>query len=178
MNFEQIILTPGTLTTMLASAIAPVTLISGVAFLITIMSDRYGRSINRIRTLLEENKKIKHSHLDQQHLEEQIKILFSRIRALRNTMTFATGSIFFVVLTICGSFSSLLFKFPNAIFIAITFMIALTFLVVAVSGLIRDILISLQAIKIEIKIGTNIKIQDAETLINVKNIDEDHIISL
>jgi|GEM_PF-6794336 len=69
-------------------------------------------------------------------------------------MACAMASIFFVVITVCGSFSSLLLKAPNALFVAGAFMTALLLLVVAVCGLIRDILISLQAIKIEINYAT------------------------
>ena len=138
---------------MLASAIAPVTLISGIAFLISIMANRYGRCIDRIRVILRESKAISSSDpKESQHLKKQIKILYARTRALRTTMTLAASSVFCVVLTICGSFASLLLGFPSASLVAMIFLIALLLLVLAIFGFIRDILISLQAVKVEIKI--------------------------
>jgi hypothetical protein len=146
-------LTTRVLTSMLSSAIAPVTLISGMAFLISIMATRYARCIDRIRVILKEIKSINGGVecKETQHLQRQIRILYARTKALRTTMTFAASSVFCVVLTIFGSFSSMMFEFPNALTVASIFLIALLLLVAAVSGFIRDILISLRAVKVEIQ---------------------------
>ncbi len=145
-------LTTRVLTSMLSSAIAPVTLISGMAFLISIMATRYARCIDRIRVILKELKAMGGAHCNEgQHLRRQIRILYARTKALRTTMTFAASSVFCVVLTIFGSFSSMMFEFPSALTVASIFLIALLLLVAAVSGFIRDILISLRAVKVEIQ---------------------------
>ncbi len=150
---ESTHLTTRVLTSMLSSAIAPVTLISGMAFLISIMANRYARCIDRIRVILKEVQSINGGVecKETQHLQRQIRILYARTKALRTTMTFAASSVFCVVLTIFGSFSSMMFEFPNALTVASIFLIALLLLVAAVSGFIRDILISLRAVKVEIQ---------------------------
>ncbi len=150
---ENLHLTTRVLTSMLSSAIAPVTLISGMAFLISIMATRYARCIDRIRVILKEIKAINGDPecKETRHLHRQVRILYARTRSLRTTMTFAAVSVFCVVLTICGSFSSMMFEFPNALTVASIFLVALLLLVAAVSGFIRDILISLRAVKVEIE---------------------------
>lgn len=153
---ENMQLTTRVLTSMLSSAIAPVTLISGMAFLISIMATRYARCIDRIRVILKEIKQIGGGDsLESKHLRRQIRILYARTRALRTTMTLAGFSVFFVVLTVCGSFSSMMFEFPNALTVAAIFLVSLLLLVAAVTGFIRDILISLRAVKIEIEASEN-----------------------
>jgi hypothetical protein len=155
---ENMQLTTRVLTSMLSSAIAPVTLISGMAFLISIMAARYARCIDRIRVILKEVKHIAGGDADEtKHLRRQIRILYARTRALRTTMTLAGFSVFFVVLTVCGSFSSMMFEFPNALTVASIFLVSLLLLVAAVTGFIRDILISLRAVKIEIEASENWK---------------------
>jgi hypothetical protein len=146
-------LTTRVLTSMLSSAIAPVTLISGMAFLISIMATRYARCIDRIRVILKEIKSINGEPgcKETQHLRRQVRILYARTRWLRTTMTFAASSVFCVVMTIFGSFASMMFEFPSALVVASVFVIALLLLVAAVAGFIRDILISLRAVKIEIE---------------------------
>ena len=152
MNDEAFQLTTKVLTSMLTSAIAPVTLISGMAFLISIMATRYARCIDRIRVILKEIKIVEgQTSVEHPHLRRQIRILYARTRSLRTTMTLAAISVFCVVLTICGSFSSMLFEFPDPLAVASIFLIALLLLVAAVAGFIRDILISLRAVKIEIE---------------------------
>ncbi len=144
-------LTTTLLTSMLSAAIAPVTLISGIAFLLSIMATRYGRCIDRIRTLLKEIKTSSESKEEREIIQAQIKILYTRTRALRTTMTIAACSLFCIALTVCGSFSSMMFQFPNALTVACFFTMALLLLVAAIFGYIRDILISLRAVKIEIR---------------------------
>jgi hypothetical protein len=144
-------LTVSVLSRMLATAIAPVTLVGGIAFLLSIMATRYSRCIDRIRTLLREMETLTNrSSPAHASRVRQIKILYARIRALRLIMTFAAMSIFGIVLTICGSFTNSLFQFPSPIVIASIFVGGLAFLVAAVFGFTRDILISLRAIKVEI----------------------------
>lgn len=143
---------------MLATAIAPVTLISGVTFLTSVMANRYGRCIDRIRALLKEVPNLADPSKRRDDVVTQINILYARTRTLRTTMTLGGISIFCVVLTVCGSFSNMLLHFPSASVIAGIFLTSLMCLVAAVSGFIRDILVSLQAVKIEIKSGLNTQI--------------------
>lgn len=149
--FDIPTLTTRFLTSMLATAIAPVTLVSGITFLTSVMANRYGRCIDRIRSLLQEVKQVPNPSSDRDDLVTQINILYARTRALRTTMSIAGTSIFCVVLTVAGSFSNLLLHFPSASVIATFFLIALIFLVIAVMGFVHDLIVSLRAVKVEIK---------------------------
>jgi hypothetical protein len=151
--FEYSLLTTSVLTNMLATAIAPVTLISGITFLTSVMANRYGRCIDRIRALLRDVQGVPNPSRRREDMITQINILYARTRRLRNTMTLAGISIFCIVLTVCGSFSNMLLHFPTAPVIAGIFLLALMLLVAAVTGFIRDILVSLHAVKVEINSG-------------------------
>jgi hypothetical protein len=148
-------LTTSVLTNMLATAIAPVTLVSGITFLTSVMANRYGRCIDRIRALIKEIPQIPDPSKRRDDVVTQINILYTRTRTLRTTMTLGGISIFCVVLTVFGSFSNMLLHFPSASVIAAVFLASLLCLVGAVSGFIRDILVSLRAVKIEIKGALN-----------------------
>ena len=135
----------------LASAIAPVTLITGVAFLTSIMAPRFGRCIDRIRGILGKINGLELQGEEYENYVSQLKILYRRTRRLRNTMGCAGVCILFVVLTIGSTFSNLLFHVPGTNATVITFLLALVWLVILSMGFIVDFLSSLKAVKLEIE---------------------------
>jgi len=141
------------ITEILSSAIAPVTLITGVAFLTSIMAPRFGRCIDRIRNILAQVKHLAPATREYENHLEQLAILYSRTRILRNTMAIAGVCILFVVLTITATFSNLLVGFPGPGVVVVTFLLALAWLIVLTVGFIYDFLSSLKAVKLEIDHG-------------------------
>jgi amino acid transporter len=142
----------------LASSIAPVTLITGTAFLTSILTPRFGRCIDRIRVIMSQLNKIHMEAVEYQNLLTQLNILYKRTRVLRNTMTAAGICILFVVFTIISTFSHLFFGSPGTGVTMVTFILALLCLVVLTLGLIYDFAISLSAVELEIKSGLHKKI--------------------
>lgn len=135
----------------LTSAIAPVTLITGVAFLTSIMAPRFGRCIDRIRTILIKLESSVVTGAQRENHLNQLEILYRRTTILRNTMISAGICILFVVLTIAATFSHLLVGFPGPRIIVTIFFFALASLVILTIGFIYDFLQSLNAVKIEIE---------------------------
>lgn len=140
----------GAFVRVMTAAIAPVTVISGLAFLLSIIAGRYGRCIDRMRELLKVLQDINDIGPSRERLWQQIHILYRRARVLRTTMVFASISILFVSLTIVSIFGGLLFGWHVEELAALLFILALLSLLVSTGLLIRDLTVSLKALKLEI----------------------------
>lgn len=151
-----------TISEILSAAIAPVTLITGVAFLTSIMAPRFGRCIDRIRNILSQLQELPDRSPEKNNHLMQLQILYSRTRILRNTMISAGICILFVVLTIATTFSHLVFHVPGRNMVLTEFVFALVSLVVLTVGFIYDFLSSLTAVKLEILQGVGSKGVDLE----------------
>jgi uncharacterized ion transporter superfamily protein YfcC len=134
----------------MTASIAPVTVISGLAFLLSIIAGRYGRCIDRVRELLHQLKDHQEIGPVRERMWHQIHILYRRARVLRTSMVFASISIFFVSLTIIMIFGGLIYRWNTQELAAILFVIALVSLLVSLGLLIRDLVVSLRALKLEI----------------------------
>jgi hypothetical protein len=133
------------------SAIAPVFLISAVAVLVTCMAQRYGRVIDRTRSLLREGDRIFGHHRPKEHINLEIRSLYRRAKLLRTTIILASLSIFFVVLAIFFLFLGLMFQQGIPYAPEITFILSLVVLLISTGLFIEDFAISLQSIKYDIK---------------------------
>lgn len=173
-------MTPIPLVEILASSIAPVTLITGTAFLTSIMSPRYGRCIDRIRSIITQINSLNSKESEYENLIKQLNILYKRTLFLRNTMTAAGVCILFVVLTIISTFSYLFFGFPGPGATIVTFIFALIGLVIMTIGFIYDFISSLRAVELEIQYGLNqdsakTKTQQYSFVHTRKNLDKNFI---
>ena len=88
----------------LTASIAPVIVISGVGLVLLSITNRYGRTIDRARALMEELGHNDPSSARVKHLEEQLRHTHQRARLLRASMTLASASIFFVSLMVVSLF--------------------------------------------------------------------------
>lgn len=136
------------------ATIAPSMIISGLAFLLSIMAGRYARCIDRTRELLnvlsgEGTEKM--TPKKRKAALHQLRLNYKRCRQLRNMMALAATSVFFVVITISCIFMGLLFNWRIETLAALLFISSLVFLCVAMGQFVRDIVISLYGIKLEIK---------------------------
>jgi hypothetical protein len=136
---------------LLSSAISPVTLITGVSFLTSIMTPRFGRCIDRIRTLLGLMGTTTPDTLEFKNYFLQLQILYQRTRILRNTMTAAGICIFFVVITIASTFANLFISIPSKNFPVTCFILSLISLLFLTFGFTYDFIISLKAVRLEIE---------------------------
>ncbi len=132
------------------AAVAPVFLISAVAVLLSCMATRYGRVIDRIRTLLRDGKMLYGKFTNKDHLEKEIGSLYRRAKILRNSMILATCSILLIVIAVMLLFLHLRYEFSFYTAPEIFFAIALFALVGSVVMFIEDFAISLDSIKNDI----------------------------
>ncbi len=158
----------------LAASLAPVTLITGVAFLTSIMAPRFGRCIDRVRVLRNEIGPLLEAGSTCRSQLEQLEILYRRMRRLQLTMTAAGICILFVVLTITSTFGNLFLGFPGPGLTLISFVLALCALVALTVGFTHDFLTSLSAVELEIEEA----LKNAPSAAAEKILSKDPILSL
>lgn len=131
----------------LSTSVAPVFLITGIAAVLSIMSLRYGRVIDRIRTLLRDGPKLYQKDVGADHLSQELRALYKRARLLRLTIILEIIAIFFVALTIFAVFFSLTFDFQLVYPSLGMFIASFVFLLIGLALFISDFAISLSSIK-------------------------------
>ncbi len=146
----------------MSASVAPVFLITGISGLLAIMSLRYGRVIDRIRTLLKEGPKLYRKELHTDHLNRELKSLYTRARLLRMTIILEVISIFCVSITIFTLFSSLSFGIDLHIIPVIFFIASLFFLMVGLMLFIRDFALSLTCIEHDMNVRSDLDMKEAK----------------
>ena len=134
----------------LTASIAPVIVISGVGLLLLSITNRYGRVIDRARVLMQELQDSDPEGADVRHLEDQLRHTHQRARVLRASMIFCSCSIFFVSLTILSLFAEQVFHLALDFVGLPFFALCLLSLVVSIYYSIRDIVLSLTALELEL----------------------------
>ncbi|HYG35398.1 MAG TPA: DUF2721 domain-containing protein [Clostridia bacterium] len=129
-------------------AIGPVILISGVGLLLLSLTNRFGRAIDRSRSLGRELREA--AAPEQQVLARQVEILYSRARLIRLSIIMAAVSVLLASLLIILLFFIALMKLEAALMIAMLFTCCLLALIVSLVAFIRDIQLSLKALKLEL----------------------------
>jgi hypothetical protein len=120
-------------------AIGPVILISGVGLLLLTLTNRYGRTIDRSRQLVRELRQLADS--DRERLAGQVEILYRRARLLRLSITLAAVSVLFL---------TALLKLEVGLLISLLFIACMGSLSGSLVAFIRDIDLSLGALKLEL----------------------------
>ena len=135
------------------ATVGPAMVISGLAFLISIMAGRYARCIDRTRELLNmlDHEGEKLTPKKRKAKLYQLKLIYRRCQKLRTMMMLGSLCVFFVVLTITAIFVGLLFQLKLEEITSMLFIVALFFLSVSMGYFMQDIMISLYVIKVEIK---------------------------
>jgi hypothetical protein len=129
-------------------AIGPVILISGVGLLLLSMTNRFGRVIDRARQLA---RGLDDATADQRERAiAQIAILAVRGRLVRLSIAFAAVSLLLAALLIVMLFLTALLGWENAALLASLFIACMVMLVVSIVLFIRDINLSLAALKLEL----------------------------
>lgn len=134
----------------LTASIAPVIVISGVGLLLLSITNRYGRVIDRARLLMRELQDSDPEGADVRHLEDQLRHTHQRARLLRASMVFCSCSIFFVSLTILSLFAEQVFHLALDFVGLPFFALCLISLVISIYYSIRDIVLSLTALELEL----------------------------
>jgi hypothetical protein len=132
----------------LQTAISPVILISGVGLLLLSMTNRLGRVVDRTRLLLAA---LRHSDGSEQvRVRAQLVILSQRARLVRLSITLAGFSVLLAACLVMVLFLTALANLDATLLIAFLFFACLGSLIVALLLFLRDINLSLAALKLEL----------------------------
>ena len=129
-------------------AIGPVILISGVSLLLLTLTNRYGRTIDRSRQLVHELRECPEA--DRQRVDGQVEILYRRARLIRLSILLAGVSVLLASLLIIVLFLTALWKLEVGLLISLLFIACMVLLSGSLVTFIRDINLSLGALKLEL----------------------------
>jgi len=137
-----------TLIGILQASLAPVTVISGAGLLLGAMTNRYGRTSDRIRVLMREYRTREHDKRATNAIISETVILYRRARLIRTEIISVAVSIFFVSVTIFCLFFNLVYGASLAGIAQTFFLLSLCSLIVAMLFFIADIVASLKALRV------------------------------
>lgn len=129
-------------------AIGPVILISGVGMLLLVMTNRFGRVVDRLRQLASASATVPADRLDS--LREQAEIFLRRAHLLRWCIGLAAAAAWLAGLLVIGLFVGSLFGVTQVTFIVLLFVGSILCLLSSMGGFIFDIQLSLKALKLEL----------------------------
>ncbi|MDX2110859.1 MAG: DUF2721 domain-containing protein [Verrucomicrobiota bacterium] len=131
----------------LQTSISPVVMISGVGLLLLSMTNRFGRAIDRVRTLLAEMPK---RPADQQEgIQQQVRVLYLRAQLLRKAITLATCSLFLVGVLIFSLFAAFTVSPVFEGVAATVFIGSILCLIGSLAYFLKDLSLSLTALRQE-----------------------------
>ena len=130
-------------------AIGPVILISGVGLLLLTLTNRYGRTIDRSRHLVRELREL--AGTDRERLTGQIEILYRRARLIRLSILLAGVSVLLASVLIIALFLTALWKLEVGLLISLLFIACMVALSGSLVTFIRDLNLSLMALKMELE---------------------------
>ncbi|MEN9529537.1 MAG: hypothetical protein RI932_1410 [Pseudomonadota bacterium] len=137
-----------TLIGILQASLAPVTVITGAGLLLGAMTNRYGRTSDRIRTLMQDYRNRRHDVRAVNAIVAEIAILYRRARMIRTEIVSVAISIFCVSITIFCLFLKLVYGNELDILARTFFLLSLCSLIFAMLFFIADIVASLRALRV------------------------------
>jgi len=129
-------------------AVGPVILISGVGLLLLSLTNRFGRAVDRSRALGREVREVREA--ERQRLVSQVEILYLRARVIRLSIIMAALSLLLAAALIIVLFMTALAQVEAGFIIVLLFVCCLASLIVSLAAFIRDIQLSLHALKLEL----------------------------
>lgn len=137
------------LMSILAAAVSPVILISGVGLLILSMTNRFGRVVDRSRLLADA---LRHAPpQERSRLKRQLEILLRRARLLRVAVSFATMSVLASAILVIALFITAFLQMKIVLISAVLFIACLASLIISLLAFLQDLNLSLGALKLEIE---------------------------
>jgi hypothetical protein len=129
-------------------AIGPVILISGIGLVLLTLTNRFGRAVDRSRALGREVREVEQA--ERQRLASQVEILYRRAQVIRLSIIMAAVSLLLVAVLIIVLFVTALAKLEAGFVIVLLFVCCLASLIISLGAFIRDIQLSLHALKLEL----------------------------
>ena len=132
----------------LQTAIGPVILISGAGLLLLTMTNRLGRVVDRSRSLARRLQDP--SDGDNMATRAQLKILVQRTRLLRRAIALASYSVLLVAILVIVLFATVFFRTGVVWIVTALFIACMGCLIASLIAFIRDVNMSLAALKLEV----------------------------
>ena len=143
----------------LRDAIGPVILISGVGLLLLTMTNRLGRAIDRARQLKADLPR--RTDAERAHVQEQVAIIYQRAKLIRMSITLAAFSALLAAALVVTLFVTALLQWQNGWLVSLIFIGCMVSLIASLVAFIRDINLSLRALKLELGSDRESKAGDA-----------------
>jgi hypothetical protein len=156
---------------LMATSIAPVFLITGIAAILNTMSLRYGRVIDRIRILLREGPRLYHKEIGAEYMHRELRALYQRARLLRLSIILEGIAVFGISMTIVVLFASLSLDFSTYYIPQFFFVLSLVLLMAGVALFVQDFAVSLACIELDMQTRSDVEIDDVKTESMFKRID-------
>jgi hypothetical protein len=129
-------------------AITPVILISGVGALMLTLTNRMARIVDRTRVLAVQVQAAAGD--DRRHLENQLTIMWRRAKLIRMAVTFAGLSMLVACVLVIAIFAAALLDADLTGGLKVLFTASILLLIAALGAFLRDIYVSLHALKLEV----------------------------
>lgn len=127
-------------------AIAPVFLVAGVSGLLSVLTNRLGRVIDRARLIEEQLLTAPDEQKSQRH--ERLKVFSKRARLINLAITLCTASASMVCLVIIALFGGTFLEFDLSRVIALLFVGAMASLFSALICFLREVLMATRSLRI------------------------------
>jgi hypothetical protein len=128
-------------------AVAPVFLLTAIGTILSVLSARPGRIIDRARVLAD---RLQGMDSRTQHgARAEMRVLHRRRRLINVAITFGTVAALLVCLLIAGAFIAVYFSFDASLLISALFVLSLGSLVVALLFFLREILLAVRSTPID-----------------------------
>ena len=125
-------------------AIAPVFLITGIAGLLAVLSNRLGRTIDRARVVA----KTAVDTETRQEVHEELTVLSRRAKLIYRAISLGTISALLICFVIASLFMSAFVRFPVSIIVAILFVGAMVALIAALLLFLREVFLATRSLRI------------------------------
>jgi hypothetical protein len=143
----------------LRDAIGPVILISGVGLLLLTMTNRLGRAIDRARQLKTEGPR--RTGAEREQVQAQVAIIYQRAKLIRLSIMLAALSALLAAGLVVALFVAALLQWQNGWLASLIFIACMVSLIASLIAFIRDINLSLRALKLELGEARELKADDA-----------------
>jgi hypothetical protein len=127
-------------------AVAPVFLLSGVGIILTVLTNRLARVVDRARRL--EDAAESATHAQREAIHGQLRVMARRVRLMNRAITLSTVSALLVAFVVVTIFLGAFFDFNTSLPIAGMFILAMLSLIGALLFFLREVFLSISTLRI------------------------------
>jgi len=132
-------------------AVAPVFLLTAIGTILSVLSGRLARIVDRVRVLIDRASKLPRG--ERGWIEREVETLLRRRQLVNLAITSGTSAALLVSFLIASAFVGYLIGVDFSIFLAVVFIAAMGAFVSALVLFLREILIAVATLKLELRDG-------------------------